>query len=197
MKELHLIVASDPYGLVGVGQRLPWNVPEELRHFKDITTGGVVIMGRNTFLGLPKFPLPNRVNVVLSRGFVGVTREEVNGTPVYYAESFEVLDEALRDYEKHTWFVIGGPSLWNEALKTGRVSVIHQSYMNFVVPDPGKSGVYFNSIYDLVERGDIELELISQKEQVKFIYSELQVRYLSEPSTFKFKHSQANKVVTQ
>ncbi len=194
MKKLSLIMAMDQCGMVGVDDALPWHVPEELALFRAITKGGVVIMGRNTFMGLNAFPLKHRVNVVLSRKFVGVTRELVNGTHVFYAESLEVLDEALAEFAELTWFVIGGPALWDAALKTGRVNEIHHTIMSFVVPElPGS--VYYDSLYDLVEAEAIGLEMIEEKEHLKFTYSHLAVEYEVCPSTFIFESKQVTKKV--
>ena len=52
--------------VIGVDGKIPWHLPEDFKWFKKITTGGIVLMGRKTFLSLPK-PLPNRTNVVFTR----------------------------------------------------------------------------------------------------------------------------------
>ena len=51
---------------IGVDGKIPWHLPEDFKWFKQLTTGGIVLMGRKTFLSLPK-PLPNRTNVVFTR----------------------------------------------------------------------------------------------------------------------------------
>ncbi len=53
--------------VIGRGGEIPWHLPEDFRWFKQLTTGGIVLMGRKTFASLPK-PLPNRTNVVFTRG---------------------------------------------------------------------------------------------------------------------------------
>ena len=52
--------------VIGRGGEIPWHLPEDFRWFKELTTGGIVLMGRKTFASLPK-PLPNRSNVVFTR----------------------------------------------------------------------------------------------------------------------------------
>lgn len=52
--------------VIGRGGEIPWHLPEDFKWFKELTTGGIVLMGRKTFESLPK-PLPNRTNVVLTR----------------------------------------------------------------------------------------------------------------------------------
>lgn len=64
---MKLIVACDPNGGIGYQNQLPWtNIQGDLPRFKSLTTGKVIIMGRNTWESLPKKPLPNRINVVVT-----------------------------------------------------------------------------------------------------------------------------------
>jgi len=60
------IVATDKNRLIGKNNALPWHLPADLIHFKKITTGNTIIMGRKTFESLPNGALPNRRNIVLS-----------------------------------------------------------------------------------------------------------------------------------
>lgn len=61
-----IIVAIANNNAIGKDNKLLCHLPEDLKHFKEITKGHTVIMGRNTFLSLPKGALPNRRNIVLS-----------------------------------------------------------------------------------------------------------------------------------
>jgi dihydrofolate reductase len=64
---MKLIVACDPKGGIGYKNKLPWtNIQGDLPRFKELTTNKTVVMGRNTWESLPKKPLPNRVNCVVS-----------------------------------------------------------------------------------------------------------------------------------
>jgi dihydrofolate reductase len=63
---MRAIAAMSRNRVIGNGDAIPWRIPDEFRWFRGKTYGGVVIMGRRTFLGLPK-PLEGRVNVVLTR----------------------------------------------------------------------------------------------------------------------------------
>lgn len=69
---MKLILACDPDGGIGYQNRLPWtNIQGDLPRFKRLTEGQLVVMGRNTWDSLPKKPLPNRINIVVtSRPFV-------------------------------------------------------------------------------------------------------------------------------
>lgn len=66
---LTLIAAVARNRVIGVDNRLPWHLPEDLRHFREVTRGNPVIMGRKTWESLPEAfrPLPGRQNIVISR----------------------------------------------------------------------------------------------------------------------------------
>ena len=67
MTEISIIVAvARDYG-IGKDNQLLWHISEDLKRFKEITAGHSVVMGRNTWLSLPRRPLPKRRNIVLSR----------------------------------------------------------------------------------------------------------------------------------
>lgn len=70
-RELVLIVAVDPAGVIGADGGIPWDLPEDMAHFERTTTGNPVVLGRRTYESIAAQvggPLPNRTNVVLSRG---------------------------------------------------------------------------------------------------------------------------------
>ncbi|MGA9492036.1 MAG: dihydrofolate reductase [Mycobacterium sp.] len=106
MSGLGLIWAQSTSGVIGRDGGIPWQLPEDLAHFKEVTTGHTVVMGRRTWDSLPaKFrPLPGRRNVV-------VTRQSD-----FTAEGATVvgeIDDALTEPE--TW-VIGGEQIYTLAL---------------------------------------------------------------------------------
>lgn len=53
--------------IIGVDGHLPWKLPNDMKRFKDVTTGHPIVMGRKTFESFPNGPLPNRLNIVISR----------------------------------------------------------------------------------------------------------------------------------
>ena len=94
-------------GVIGKANALAWNIPEDLQHFKRLTTGHPVIMGRLTFESIGR-PLPNRVNIVLSR-----TQLDIPG--VHVCKSFQqAIDLAHAHHQKV--FVIGGVRVYEQAL---------------------------------------------------------------------------------
>ena len=67
---VYLVAAVAANGIIGAGNRMPWHLPEDLKHFKELTLGHPVIMGRKTFesiLASLGKPLPGRENIVVSR----------------------------------------------------------------------------------------------------------------------------------
>jgi dihydrofolate reductase len=104
---VYLVAAVAANGVIGASGRLPWHLPEDLRHFKSLTLGHPVIMGRRTWEALGR-ALPGRENIVVTR------------TPGYEAPGASVaasLDAALALCAgEPTAFVIGGGELYAEAL---------------------------------------------------------------------------------
>ena len=92
---MKLIVACDPNGGIGYQNTLPWsNIQGDLPRFKRLTEGQLVVMGRNTWDSLPKKPLPNRINIVVtSRPFVEHGVATIN-TLLNYSDSYWLIGGA-------------------------------------------------------------------------------------------------------
>ncbi|PIZ95957.1 MAG: hypothetical protein COX80_02880 [Candidatus Magasanikbacteria bacterium CG_4_10_14_0_2_um_filter_33_14] len=107
---LSLIAAISENNCIGKDNSLPWNIPEDMKHFKDITTGHIVLMGRNTWESIPeKFrPLPNRKNIVITRDIKYMVPEGV--------EVYSSIDEALEKYKNENVFIIGGASIYKQTI---------------------------------------------------------------------------------
>ena len=75
--------------LIGSNNSLPWHIPEDLRRFREFTTGYTVLMGKNTYFSLPEKvrPLPNRRTIVMTRG-------QIDGV-----ETFSSIDEFLKSMQ--------------------------------------------------------------------------------------------------
>jgi dihydrofolate reductase len=110
------IVAMDEARVIGKDGALPWHLPEDQAHFKKLTTGHIVIMGRKTWDSLPpKFrPLPNRKNVVVSRNVSGLALPD----GVLGVASLEVaIATARREaQEGQRIWIIGGAQIYAAAL---------------------------------------------------------------------------------
>jgi dihydrofolate reductase len=99
-----IIAALGLLGEVGLNGALPWHEPEDLRHFRKVTTGNTVVMGRKTFESLGK-PLPKRRNVVITSN----TLRQHEGVEFY--TSLYKFFENIGDKEV---FIIGGNTLFNQ-----------------------------------------------------------------------------------
>lgn len=106
---ISLIVAVDRTGVIGRKGTLPWRLPEDLKRFRELTTGHPVIMGRKTHESIGR-PLPKRTNIVLSRD----ANLEISGC-VVCADLEAAFDEA-REIEDTEAFVIGGARVYQAAL---------------------------------------------------------------------------------
>lgn len=119
---VYLVAAVAANGVIGAGGQLPWRLPEDLRHFKELTLGHPVIMGRKTWDSLGK-PLPGRENIVVTRA------------PGYDAPGAHVaasLDAALALCAgEPVVFVIGGSELYAAALPTADGMVLTEIGRDF------------------------------------------------------------------
>ncbi len=113
MTTFSLVVAIDVNGGIGNNGGIPWSLPPDMKSFRALTTRGktnVIIMGRNTWDSLPTKPLPKRLNYVVS--------STMNPTDfVGKCCVFKSIDEALATAGEANIFVIGGYSIYEEALK--------------------------------------------------------------------------------
>ena len=120
MKKFEIVVAFERKLGIGKDNVIPWKCSEDIQNFKRITTGNIVIMGRNTFESLPNGGLPNRENVVITRN-----------TKIKGVACFKSLDEALQAYNQDSRkvFVIGGGQLYKEAVKHGSFKNLHVTFI--------------------------------------------------------------------
>lgn len=132
---IKLIWAMDENNLIGNKNNLPWHYKEDLRYFKEQTTGHDCLMGYNTYLSIVNrlgHPLPNRENFVLYK-------ETINNELVHTVTN---LEEFLKEYEKtdKDLFVIGGASVYQQCFEKADylyITRIHKAYTG---------DVYFNNL---------------------------------------------------
>ena len=104
---ISIIAAVARNRAIGYENKLIYWLPNDLKRFKALTTGHTIIMGRNTFLSLPKGALPNRRNIVLTR-----SQKTFPGCDV-----FASLEDALAHCDKdEDVYIIGGASVYRQAL---------------------------------------------------------------------------------
>ena len=103
------IVAVDNNWGIGYNGDLLEHIPEDLKYFKALTTGHVVVMGRKTWDSLPKKPLPNRINYVITKEAKS-SNEEV---AYFNMDCIKMMMQKQNDYE---YFIIGGGTIYNQLL---------------------------------------------------------------------------------
>lgn len=109
MSKVSIIAAVADNFVIGKSNKLPWHLPADLKHFKALTTGSAVIMGKRTFESLPNGPLPNRTNIVLSS-----TYNEGVCEGYFEANSIEDALELCENIE--SVFIIGGGAVYKQTM---------------------------------------------------------------------------------
>ncbi|MGA9794650.1 MAG: dihydrofolate reductase [Rhizomicrobium sp.] len=113
MSRVSLVLAMASNGMIGVDGGMPWRIPDDMKHFKSVTMGKPIVMGRKTWDSFPKKPLPGRTNIVVTRD------ADWRGEG---AVAVHTLDAALaRDAEEIA--VIGGAQIYKLALP--RADLVH------------------------------------------------------------------------
>lgn len=103
---LSIVVAKSKNNIIGKDNKLVWNLPEDLKHFKELTTGHTIIMGRKTFESLGRV-LPNRKHIIFSQN----PDLKINNENVQVVHSLLEIQELIEGQEEA--FVIGGSMIYN------------------------------------------------------------------------------------
>ena len=114
MKSIHAIVAVASDWAIGRQGDLLCHLPADMKHFKEVTMGHSIIMGRKTFESFPRRPLPGRQNIVITRD----VDWQYPGVTVVHS-----LDDAITAAQTDTVFIIGGAQIYELALP--QVEVLH------------------------------------------------------------------------
>ena len=155
---MNLIVAVDKNWAIGHENDLLFSLPGDMKHFRTLTTGGTVIMGRKTLDSFPEGkPLPNRRNIVLSRQ---------EGLHYENAECYHSLEEALMqcDYWEDI-YIIGGATVYEQAMPLAdRLLITH-------VEDTPEQADAFFPIIDLALWKEVNREEHGTDEKHHYPYS--------------------------
>lgn len=130
MKKVKLIVAITENYAIGKGGGLIFNIREDMKRFREKTSGGVVIMGRNTYESLPHGALPNRINYVVSSKS-GKDTENL----IFVHSVEEAIDNAVKNYPERDIWVIGGGQIYRYCLEKKLVDELHITRFHRVVED--------------------------------------------------------------
>ena len=121
MSQINIIVAMDAQRGIGINNTLPWRLPEDLAHFKRLTTGHPIIMGRKTFESIGR-PLPGRRNIVITRN-AGWRHDGV--------ETVNSIEAAVALVGDATAFIIGGAEIYQQSLPLANQLVITEISKTF------------------------------------------------------------------
>ncbi|MFW1905696.1 dihydrofolate reductase [Acinetobacter ursingii] len=117
------VVAMDQQQCIGKGNALPWHISADLKHFKEITQGGIVIMGRKTLESMGRI-LPNRVNWVITRD----PSWHFDGTKVAHSIEAALIGAAqdAKQSNQTALFIIGGGEIFSQTLEIAdRLELTH------------------------------------------------------------------------
>lgn len=167
VKNLHIprltaIVAMSENRVIGKNNQLLWHLPQDLRHFKQLTLGKAVLMGRKTYDSIGKV-LPNRLNLVL-------TRDSSLGAPdsnLVFVRSFEEALNYLKfcgDTLKSELFIIGGAEIYKQLLP--KISCIHLT----IVHHHFEGDVYFPEL-NAAEWHEVSRQMHTSDEAHAYAYS--------------------------
>jgi len=106
MQAIKIIVAMSKNRVIGINNKLPWHIAEDLKRFKKLTSGYPIIMGRKTYESIGK-PLPNRKNIIVTKNL----NFQAEGVSVTHS-----LTEALKLSANNSVFIIGGGQIYQQAL---------------------------------------------------------------------------------
>jgi dihydrofolate reductase len=144
---ISIIVAVSEDRGIGKDNQLLWNISEDLKRFKRLTTGNTVIMGKKTWESLPRRPLPGRTNIVLTDD----PKEIIDGSITAYS-----IEDALSKCKKgEEIFVIGGGSIYRQFMPIAdRLYITH-------VHKKAPADIYFPEIdlktWEVAEKEDFEV----------------------------------------
>lgn len=124
--EVAQVVAMSQNRAIGKNNQLPWHISDDLKHFKRLTDGGIVIMGRKTFESMGSKPLPNRTNFVITTNLDYQT--DFDNVIIFHNLDDALTQAASLAHGKglDTIWVIGGEKIFEQAmLFTDRLEVTH------------------------------------------------------------------------
>ena len=105
--KITLVAAIASNNVIGYKNSLPWNIPSDLKKFKELTSGKTILMGRKTFESMPK-ALPNRTNIVITRKNNYKAKDAIVVHSIH-----EALEKAENDNQP---FIIGGGEIYRQSI---------------------------------------------------------------------------------
>lgn len=127
--------------IIGVNQKLPWSKQRaDMQHFKETTTGAIVIMGRKTFASMDCKPLPNRINIVVSTTLTDSSSHD----NLHYCKSVTEAIELANTLttEKQEIYCIGGGKLYADMLDMSDTLILTEIFIPAHKTPPGQATIF-------------------------------------------------------
>jgi dihydrofolate reductase len=151
---MELIIAMSKNNIIGKNEDLPWRIPEDLKHFREITLGNIVVMGRKTFESLKGKPLDGRINIVVTSS-IETSSIESN---LFFCNITEIAEliKYLQEKTGKKVFIIGGSQIYKHFMD--QCSVFHITLVDIIID--GDTSAPFSL-------GELEDNFICEKSPVK------------------------------
>ena len=151
MGRIKVIVAASTNNVIGVNNDLPWHLPSDMKMFKEVTAGSIVVMGRKCWESIPvKYrPLPGRLNIVLTRN----SEYKADGAEVYNS-----LFHVIRKYstDDRDIFIIGGAQIYSIAF--GLADTVHLTRVHTEIDGDVKLDGFVDSEWEVTKDGEMQEE---------------------------------------
>jgi dihydrofolate reductase len=123
--QIGMVWAQTSKGVIGRGGTMPWNVPEDLKHFSNLTTGHPVIMGRKTWESFPEKyrPLPGRTNIVVTRQKGWAATPAAEGAVVVSSLDDALLESQFAPGNEQVW-IVGGGEIYKQSMGLADLAVV-------------------------------------------------------------------------
>jgi len=161
--KISIIAAIGKNNELGKNNQLLWYLPNDLKHFKEITTGHPIIMGRKTFESIGK-ALPNRKNIVLTRS-IDPELEKINDIEIATSIEQALQNACLGALLPSEVFVIGGAEIYRQIIEKA-----DKLYITHIEAEDNDADSFF-SIIDETKWKEIKREKFSSDEKNKFDYA--------------------------
>lgn len=151
------IVAVDSNYGIGYKNNLLFHIKEDLKHFKELTTGNIVIMGRKTYESLPIKPLPNRVNIIITNNVSAMLDKYENNTENTIFTNLDMLKKSINSLnKKNDIYVIGGSQIYKELLPYCERIYLTRVYKSFEEVDSYFPDINIDNDWQLTESSDVK-----------------------------------------
>lgn len=148
LDNLYMIVAAtEQTRSIGLEGQMIHHLPQDLKYFKDVTTGHTIVCGRRTYYTFPKRPLPNRKNIILTR-----SSEEFEGAETMSSKE-ELLQYAKENPEEKI-FIVGGDNVYAQFIKHASLLYVTEIKENYPIVADTFFPKFDKSLYEIIEESD-------------------------------------------